>query len=246
MKSLLITMAGESSRFRAAGVTVPKWALNIDNKNILTRAMESVASYARSADCETIFVSRIDHGARESINRCCKDLGIDNFRLMELPETPSGQALTASVAVKTLQSDSSILIWNVDTSVCDGALDNIPDSGNWLSAAPLLGNHWSFAEVLEGKIIRTTEKIRISDWASIGLYGFQDPDTYLDALSFSIKNASNETYIAPMYNHLIAAGQEVFLHTLEAENVVPLGTPNEVTQFCHNSGFSVPLEMQHL
>ena len=246
MKSLIVTMAGQSSRFQAEGVYVPKWALKIDKKNVLTRAMESVAPYAQSPDCETIFVSRLDHRARESVERCCEELNIENFRLMELLETPPGQAITASVAVETIDSNSSIVIWNVDTAINGNALINIPSFGSWLSVAQLPGDHWSFADVIDGKVTRTAEKKRISNWASIGLYGFQDPGVYMEALRRSRDSTVEETYIAPIYNQVIEVGHEVNLHFVEAENVVPLGTPQEIIDFCNRSAFDIPLEMKHL
>ena len=97
------------------------------------------------------------------------------------------------------------------------------------------GEHWSFALAEENskKVIRTTEKERISDLCSDGLYYFKKKSVF-EKLFLSAKEnqktTKNEYYIAPLYNDLIEAGSVVFYDLIENERILFCGTPDEYQQ----------------
>jgi len=245
MRTLVVTMAGQSSRFKNVGVNEPKWKLLLDGKSILARSLESVGTWSQQDDCETIFVCLGQHDAMAILRATCDELGIANFRIMELDETPPGQALSAKIAVETCDADSPIAIWNVDTEISSQALASVPAKGNWLSLAELQGDHWSFASIAEGLVVETAEKVRISQWASIGLYGFANKAAYLDSLSDEKVGSAVEQYVAPLYNSLIRRGAIVMPHYVDTSAVIPLGTPQEVIDYCRLTGTSLPSQMSH-
>jgi len=246
MQTLVVTMAGQSSRFLNAGISTPKWRIDLDGKTILRRSLESVASWSLNSHCETIFVCLKAHQAGPIVEKTCNEVGIQNFRILEVKETPAGQAFSAFMAIETCESDSSLAIWNVDTEIVPKALEDVKQAGNWLSLTRLQGDNWSFATVSDGLVTATAEKIRISEWASIGLYGFANKDEYQEALQASMHKSSNEQYIAPLYNYLIQRGSKVEPHFVDAKHVTPLGTPSEVISYCSSRGIEFPAELRNL
>ncbi|WP_254654190.1 hypothetical protein [Haemophilus pittmaniae] len=94
------------------------------------------------------------------------------------------------------------------------------------------GDHWSFAmpDGSSKNVIRTTEKERISDLCSDGLYYFKNKSVFeklfLDA-KHSGNTTKNEYYIAPLYNELISQGKNVFYDLIPTDKILFCGTPDE-------------------
>ena len=70
----------------------------------------------------------------------------------------------------------------------------------------------SLAWDADDRVLETAEKRRISDWASTGLYYFRRGSDFVrhaQAMIDANDRSGNEFYVAPIYNRLIAAGQDV-------------------------------------
>jgi len=94
------------------------------------------------------------------------------------------------------------------------------------------GDHWSFGlpdPTNPERALAIAEKERISDLASIGLYGFRSASTFLDAALMQLKQGTTvrgEHYIAPMLQAAISAGESVALPRVEGVRLY--GTPEEL------------------
>ena len=138
------------------------------------------------------------------------------------------------------REDEELLVYNIDTYVEPGLIkrEDIVGDG-FMPCFSGEGEHWSFAGVGEdGKVTRVTEKKRISNHCSIGLYYFKDCKLYMQAyrgfygdVVRGSKDAEKEKYIAPIYNWLIEHGFEVRICDLPKDKVHCLGTPGEVEEF---------------
>ena len=164
-------MAGKSQRIKKMGLEVPKWNLKVDERSLLYWSINFVHKFAG----KVVFVCLKEENADIEIREICKELNIGDFDIKELISSPSGQALSALIGAECLPENEPFAIWNVDTIVRDFEDFSIPNAGNWLTVCELPGDNWSFAEIQNNKIIRVTEKQRISNWTSIGLYGFESP-----------------------------------------------------------------------
>jgi len=87
--------------------------------------------------------------------------------------------------------------------------------------------------------IEFSEKRRISDFASIGLYWFARADYFSQAYEsfFSKPNSlvRGERYIAPLYQELLLQGLRISILDLPVEDVHVLGTPQELDSFMQKS-----------
>lgn len=226
----LITMAGLSSRFFRAGYEIPKYQLLVDSETVFAHAVKSFEQYF-SSDL-FVFVIRDIYNTKNFVSSEAKKLGIKNFKIVVLDRETEGQAETAYLACQKFEDDSPIYIFNIDTfrygykkpewvDQCDGYLEVFRADGE----------HWSF--VLPGpdnSVLKTTEKERISDLCSDGLYFFRSKElfekTFVDARE-NKRTVKNEYYIAPMYNELISKGLSIKYETIELSEIDFCGTPEE-------------------
>ncbi|MGJ7475824.1 capsular biosynthesis protein [Pseudomonas fulva] len=229
---IVIPMVGKSSRFFKAGYQEPKYKLTIGAVTVFEKA---VSSFSRYFDTDPfLFLVRGDYDAFEFVNIHARKLGIKNFKVVEFKEETLGQADTVYQGlVKSINfapPEEPIYIFNIDTfhlnfsksqSKCDGYLEVFEGDGE----------HWSFvAPGVEDNVARTTEKERISNLCSNGLYYFRNAEIFFSAFRKMVDinlKPNGEFYIAPMYNMLIADNLTVKYKLVNLSDLVFCGTPAE-------------------
>jgi len=223
-------MAGLSSRFAKLGYQLPKYALYLQGVTMFEWA---VRSFERYFDCEHfLFVIRPDNFAQSFVENAVQKLGIRNYEVFRLEHDTRGQAETAYLALQSHADDFPITVFNIDTirydyqkpqflSECDGYLEVFRGEGE----------HWSFVEPgLDATVLRTTEKDRISDLCSDGLYYFRSQQQFRKIFEQAMagnEQVKGEFYIAPLYNRLIEAGGRVKYEVVGPEQIDFCGTPDE-------------------
>lgn len=222
---ILLTMAGFGSRFKAAGYSEEKYAIQFRGHSLLEWSLASLANFRQS---ELVLVTRDFPDIRTYAAQCATKLGFQHHQIIVLEEPTKGQAETAAFAAKAFEKDDSILIFNTDTYIDPMFLK--PEDirgGGWVPTFSAEGDKWSFAEADDnGKVTRMTEKVRISDHCSVGLYYFSSFREFQQLTQHA--EFENELYVAPLYNPWIAQGHETFIHSLPTEAVTVLGTPEDL------------------
>lgn len=234
---IVITMAGAGSRFAQAGYRVPKYEVDVHGRTLFAWSMHSLRNFI-DAGSPFVFVVRNTPAVAAFLERQCDELGIRSYKLAVINELTDGQATSAMFAREVWDDiGRPMAIYNIDTYVEPTCLPLSAIRGNgWLPCFPGDGDKWSFAAADEtGRVNEVREKQRISPYATIGLYWFDSLLRYVHAYeryySDPRRLEARERYIAPLYNHLIAEGDEVYLHTVRARDVYPLGTPEDVMAF---------------
>ncbi|MGE6528784.1 capsular biosynthesis protein [Pseudomonas sp. NPDC077382] len=231
---ILITMAGMSSRFFKAGYTEPKYKLPIFGESVFSLSVKSFEAYFRTD--KFVFVIREAYETYNFVKSSCSAMGIVDFDIITLPAETAGQAETAYLALKQYPGDFPVTIFNIDTfrygyqkpsfiNECDGYLEVFKGEGE----------HWSFIEPGEGQTVRrTTEKERISNYCSDGLYHFNSKSEFENAFLEAQKSQSKtqgEYYIAPLYNLLISQKKLIKYMLISSKELDFCGTPAEY-QLC--------------
>lgn len=226
---IVIPMAGLSSRFFKAGYDLPKYQLLLGSQTVFSWAVSSFKKYFQTDTF--VFIYRDVFDTESFIQQEIENLGIKSYQLIHLDHETLGQADTVYQGLKGLE-DEELFIFNIDSkllnftkpewySACDGYLEVFQGEGT----------HWSFVAPGEGKsVLRTTEKDRVSDLCSNGLYYFKSLDMFNRAVEYSLENkifVKNELYIAPLYNLLIAEGQSVLYDLQPSDNIQFCGVPDE-------------------
>jgi len=234
--TLAITMAGFGTRFQAAGYTLPKYMIEAGGRTSFDWSMAGLESYIR-AKAEFIFIVRGADKAMSFIEARAHALGIERFRIVELPAPTDGQATTAKLACDLASPGGPFAIFNIDTAIRPGALRLADAAGDgWIPCFRAPGESWSFVRLDEtGKVIEIREKKRISDYATIGFYWFRSARQYCDTYDAYYgtpgREERGERYVAPLYNHLIAIGERITITEIPLEDVAALGTPEDLAKF---------------
>jgi len=237
MATAIITMAGFGRRFLDAGYDVPKYQIGVHGRSRVAWSMLSLRRFYEAGDA-FVFVARRADAAAAFIHGEAQVLGIGEVRVVELDAPTDGQATTARLAAPMIEDPAGpVLIYNIDTFVDPQWLDRDAVRGDgWLPCFPAAGDSWSFARAdPAGRVSLVREKQRISDDATVGLYGFSSFDLYEATCERHYARAENlekgERYVAPIYNTMIADGRPVFLERIPAHAVIPLGVPADVARF---------------
>jgi dTDP-glucose pyrophosphorylase len=237
---IVVTMAGDSGRFFREGYTKPKYEISVKNKSLFAWSVESLSAFYNS-NCHLIFIGRKDFSPQKFIEKECKTLGIKNFEVLLLDSITNGQATTALAAEPALSSkDARLFIYNIDTHVTPNVLTpDMQKTNGWIPCFHAEGDSWSFVRADENnRVIEVREKKRISSLATIGLYGFSSfsifAEAYRNFYSDKSKLEKGECYVAPLYNYLISQNHSVSYSLVVRENVIVLGTPDQVNRFISN------------
>lgn len=232
---IIITMAGEGSRFKEVGYNKPKHEIQVKGKTLFEWSMLSLKDFF---DYEFIFISRDKILDRNFLENMCLKIGINNYSIVLLEQKTDGQATTAYKAKDYINDNDSVIIYNIDTYVREYKInrDQIKDNyDGFIPVVKVKGDKWSFVKVNEnGDVIEVAEKEPISDLATVGFYYFNSWKDYVDIYinnSEKIKKENKEKYIAPMYQEMITDGKNISINILENEDVHILGTPEELKEF---------------
>ena len=225
---IVIPMLGRSSRFSNAGYALPKYQLPLGGKTVFAHSVRSFEKQFKNTPF--LFLVRNDHNARAFVSDAATQLGITDFRIIEFQQETRGQAESVLLGVRDYVGSQPIVIFNIDTIRHNFHLPSAAEFGDgFLEVFKADGDGWSFVAPGEaGRVIRTTEKERISDLCSNGMYGFARIQDFRDAYA-AYTEAGNavrgEVYIAPLYNVLIAKGRDIRYHLLDADVTEHCGVP---------------------
>ncbi|MBC8111702.1 MAG: glycosyl transferase family 2, partial [Verrucomicrobia bacterium] len=136
-----------------------------------------------------------------------------------------------------INQDTDVLVVSSDTIVESGLGNDIRnrilDCQGLISVADMPGDRWSFARTDEkGKVLEVTEKIRISNHASTGLYYFANGKQLVniaEAMIAKQEKTRGEYYVIPVYQKMIENGGLVGISVASA--MWDLGTPEALQLF---------------
>lgn len=230
---IIIPMAGKSSRFSKAGYDVPKYKLPLGNSYVFDEAVKSFEKYFNSD--LFLFITRGDSDVLNFIKSRIETIKIKNYEIIQIDFDTRGQADTVFEGLIRSKNNSEIeelYIFNIDSIRIDFEK---PSNSFLANAAGFLevfigeGNHWSFVDPKNEEIVRkTTEKLRISNLCSNGLYYFKSVKSFKESFkAMENKNSYNELFVAPMYNFLIQNGKLVKYIVVNKNQILFSGIPSE-------------------
>lgn len=252
MGLIVIAAAGAGSRFTAAGYSDPKPKIIFQDRSLLEWSLVGILPQLRGNDVRVVLQRSASLG--NFVMQTFLKIGAGTPEVVEIDGLSRGQSDTVLSALNEGDELTPLTIWNVDTYVAPGTIDVFP-SGNWLHLFPNSSPSMSFARLdAEGMVVEVAEKRVISHWASSGLYGFKTCGAFTKAYERAYRQPAasglNETYVAPLYNTLLAEGQPVSSIRSAPGEVIALGTPEDLSRIGEPTGYrlghdSRRLESQH-
>jgi NDP-sugar pyrophosphorylase family protein len=219
-------MMGLSSRFTNAGFKVPKYMLPFSGGTIFEAVLKSFKK--EFSDNIFIFILKSNNIYISDIEKIIISLQVKKYKIILLNNDTMGQAHTVFEGLQTIkQLNDQITIFNIDTIHLSYEYPSTFMLKSYLELFVGEGNHWSFADIKDNRVVKLTEKERISEYCSNGLYVFESAKLFLNIYDKFYFKTSGEQYIAPMYNCLIKNNIDVGFKIVKKEQLIFVGTPEE-------------------
>jgi dTDP-glucose pyrophosphorylase len=231
-------MAGEGSRFAAAGFTLPKPLIPVNRVPMIELVVRNITPKRAH---RFIFICQAAHARAFDLADFLSQIA-PGCSVIELAGATEGAACTVLKARDHIDGDAPLMIANSDQFVDGGADGFIEDglSGGLDGSIMTMFSRdpkWSFAALRsDGLVGRVAEKEPISDQATVGLYIFsRGSDFVAGAESMIAKNlrVKGEFYVAPVYNELIERGRRIGIHNIGPvdHRMHGLGTPEDLAAY---------------
>jgi UDP-N-acetylglucosamine diphosphorylase / glucose-1-phosphate thymidylyltransferase / UDP-N-acetylgalactosamine diphosphorylase / glucosamine-1-phosphate N-acetyltransferase / galactosamine-1-phosphate N-acetyltransferase len=230
----VMPMAGRGSRFAGSSYYAPKPLIEVNGIPMFLLALDSLKGINTS---QLIIVSLKEHEHNHKISELIKKHITLPTKLVLLNEVTQGQLCTVMAAEPYIDTNEDILIISSDTIIQSALGEDIkhkaPNCKGIISVADMPGDRWSFASVNEqGRVNRVTEKVRISNHASTGMYYFSSGKEFCQLANEILKNqemTKGEYYVMPIYQKYIDKGEVITLS--HAQCMWDLGTPENLNKY---------------
>ncbi len=230
--SFVFCLAGKGSRFLKDGIYQPKFLLELNSGDEILKA--SIKAFNLPKEIKFFLIINNKHKPYiNHINKIMSSFSND-YEIIMTPDT-NGQAETASLALDFIKNDNWIFFFNGDTILKDRNLNKTIDYVNsnkeisgFIDVFYEQSANYSYVKVNSNMYVeKIAEKIVISKYATSGLYGFCNKETffkYYKKLNF----AEDEIYISDIYELMIVDNLKIKIGDLfsKAQTIV-LGTPKE-------------------
>lgn len=232
--TILITMAGLGARFSQAGYCIPKYKIIARGRSLFEWSMLSLRKFFEQ---EFVFATLSGVDDEWLMSHAIK-LGINRCRIIARPALSSGQAETAYDVSRYLDASEPLWIYNIDTYVESGLTpSDMEGFAGCIHVFKSMDPRMSFVHYdNDCNVDAVAEKSVISNWASVGMYGFESVSTFRSAYENAYENrlikvVNGERYIVPIYEVIFKNGKRVCAPKIDASKVRILGTPIQVLDF---------------
>ncbi len=229
MMNLILTMAGNYTRFKNEGYTIPKYLFPWKDTYILNEIIKSL-NRERTFDNIFLVANKRDENFMPHVKSILKLYRQLEKNLFLISDT-KGQAETAFNAVKKIQENTDIegpiIFHNIDTILYNRDFSDVPRLlkryDGYIDIFNSNNHEYSYVRVDDnGFLLTIEEKILISEKATSGLYGFSSINKFLEFYS------NDDIYISNIYKKMIDKKQKIVISREYDENeTIVLGTPNE-------------------
>ena len=238
---IVIPMAGHGKRFRDAGISKPKFMIEVKNKTLFEWSLDSLPVEISK---KIIFICLEEHEKEFNVSEFIKNIMKQKYprikyELVYLEKITRGQVETVLHAKHLIDFESTLIIYNIDTHFISSRLKSKILTLKNQNIDGLLGcftsddENLSFVEINEkGLVKRVREKEKISSLASTGLYVFSNGRQFIEAAETMIKNnikVKDEFFVSEIYNILLKSGKRFEIDI--AEEFIPFGTPDDIKKF---------------
>jgi NDP-sugar pyrophosphorylase family protein len=232
---VVVPMAGWGSRFAGRAGDLPKPLVPVAGRPLARWALDSLAGLDPSL---LVFVALAEHDARFGLGRLLREwVPADRTEVVWLDDVTEGQLCTVLAAGDLIDRDEDLLVASCDTYVRSrlgrDLVERDADCRGLISVARMPGDHWSFARVGDdGHVAEVAEKVRISEWASTGLYHFSSGREFVSIGQEMVdrgERTRGEFYVIPVYGRYIEGGLRVDVSV--ADEVWDMGTPAGAAAF---------------
>lgn len=230
--NLIVPLAGKGQRMIDGGFKYPKPLLLVGNRHIIDYSLQSI----NTSECNIIFIVRRDHIVNYAIDKILKVKFGTDATVVIAEQNTQGSVSSCLLAKQFINNELPLIIFCPDIYF---EPTFVPSDEHFINEGFLLtfkANSPNYSYVQHNSndelVLRTAEKMVISDNASVGVYCFKSGKLFIETAEKAIaKNQkdTNEYYVCPLYNDIISAGGLV--KTQQVPIMYIMGTPEEMAFF---------------
>jgi HAD superfamily hydrolase (TIGR01509 family) len=242
---IVIPMAGEGSRFREAGYTIPKPFIPVGGKPMVSWVIQNMIPKDIPVEHYKLkfhLIVRSSHVTGNRLDSLFWDVPSNvSYTYHTTDGLTEGAACSVLLAEGEINNNDPLLIvnsdqyleWNPD--VFYKCMLNPEYDGTILTfyQPNPYDLKWSYAKVSDdGFVTEVQEKKWISPYATVGLYGWRRGADYVKYAKQMIEKnirVKNEFYVCPVYNESIGDGQHVRVKL--CTGMWGLGVPEDLQTF---------------
>jgi capsule biosynthesis phosphatase len=231
---ILIPVGGIGKRFKDEGFDLPKPLINVLGKPMIHRVITSL----KVSDEDEIYIIYNNflqnYNFEHIINSYFPNKNIKFHRLTHTTKGASETVLNCIDELTDEQLNDKFLIVDCDTFHQENILDLYKQNkfGNLIfyfldeEEKPI----FSYIKIEDdGKVTQIKEKIKISNFANVGAYGFESGNI-LKKYCKKIINSEGELYISKLYEKMIEENVQVYSQKISDFSCV--GTPIQLKVYC--------------
>ena len=226
--NILILMAGNAADFEEKGFSYPKYLIEVQNKPIIQRIIESLEDVGDNITCIIRQEDQEKYFFGDTLKILCP-----KCKIVEVAGNTKGAVCTALFAIDSINSDEELLILNGDQLIKTDIAPAIKEfKTRNLDGGIVTINavHPKFSSVLLDKnnlVIQTSEKRPISNIASTGCCYFKHGTDFINS-AFSViekdVNTQGMYYISSTFNEMILNQKKIGIYEIPKKDYISFST----------------------
>lgn len=222
--NLIICMAGFNTRFHHVGFDMPKYLLPWQSKTIINEILLKLTDNYRFTDIHLVANIRDIYFRKQLV-----DATLEFSPKIHYIGDTRGQAQTAAIAAETVTGP--VLIHNADTILYNRNVNDIVNilrtSDAYVDVFSASSPAYCYVTADNNKVTAIMEKKTITPYASSGLYGFKDAETYLKYFK-AISDKSDEIYISDVLAEMLSDKLSIGINAVDdQQKTLVIGSPQE-------------------
>jgi NDP-sugar pyrophosphorylase family protein len=230
---ILMAMGGLGSRFTEQGYDTPKPLIPVDGKAMFLKALES---FQPLSDTDFIFVLRKDQVDKYKLDKQIHSI-LPSAKIAMVEHNTRGAVETCLIASNLILDEVPLIIADCDIYFeSEEYFEKIKHSGadgillTFISDQP----RYSYVQLDENdKVVRTAEKVVISNHAILGGYYFKSGKLFktfaTEFVQHPLPKGLKEYFVSHLFNMLIEASKTIEIATTDKMHI--FGTPEELNAY---------------
>ncbi len=222
--NILILMAGTAKDFEDKGHSYPKYLLEVQNKPIIQRIIESLENVGEKITCIIRHQDQEKYFLGDTLKILCPKCSV-----VEINGDTRGAVCTALFAIDNINTKEELLILNGDQLIKADILPAIENFRNrhldgGLVVMKAINPKYSSVLLDEnGLVVQTSEKRPISDIASTGCSYYKNGSDFVKS-AFSViekdVNTNGMYYISSTYNEMILEQKKIGIYEIAKKDYI--------------------------
>jgi len=235
--NIIIPIGGVGQRFKDEGYNLPKPLINVLGKPMIYRVISNLEIDCNKDKIHIVYHNHLKEFNFETLIKFW--FPHINVSFTSLDYLTKGAAETVLKALDTFTSEElkeNILLLDCDTFYSENIIKYYKQSNNKnvifyfkdFNLKPI----FSYIKLNNNKVLEIKEKIKISDNANTGAYGFET-GTELKKYCSEILSLDKELYISYVYDKMLKDDKDIYGY--EIKNFHCVGTPLQLKFYCNKN-----------